>query len=134
MIFLDTSAIYALVDATDRNHAYARQLFERILQEQTSVVTHNYVVIESIALLHRRLGVAKAVAFEETTRNFEVVWIDQETHRQALQRWAKGRRTLSFVDHVSFVVMERLHIDTAFAFDSDFVAAGFSVVTAARRR
>jgi len=33
-----------------------------------------------------------------------------------------------FVDHVSFVVMEQLQIDTAFAFDSDFAAAGFNVV------
>jgi len=36
------------------------------------------------------------------------------------------------VDHVSFLVMKRHRIDTAFAFDSDFVAAGFNVLTATR--
>lgn len=132
MIFLDTSAFYALVDEHDINYRRANELFEQILEER--LLTHNYVITESISLIQRRLGLALAASFEMTTRNFEVVWVSQEIHREAVTRWANGRRTLSFVDTVSFVVMKRYEIDTAFAFDSDFVAAGFNVLTAARPR
>lgn len=133
MIFLDTSAIYALADGGDPNHGRAKHHFEAILSASTPFLTHNYIIVESLALLQKRLGLAAAHAFAEESRHFEIVWIDEETHTEASTRWAKGRRTLSLVDHVSFLVMERLRIDTAFAFDSDFVAAGFNVLAARRR-
>ena len=134
MIFADTSAFYALTDKRDPDHLRARQLFGRLLEEKTPLVTHNYVVVECISLIQSRLGLAAARIFSDEVRNFTIVWIDEEIHREALLRWANGRRTLSFVDTVSFVVMKRQGIDTAFAFDSDFVAAGFNVLTATRRR
>ena len=132
MIFLDTSAIYALADNADPNHARAGKIFERLVTERTALMTHNYVLVESFALLQHRLGLGSAIAFSDESRNFEIVWVDQQTHREAASKWAKRGRTLSFVDHVSFVVMERMQITTAFAFDSDFVAAGFDVLNAAR--
>ena len=132
MIFLDTSAIYALADEHDPNHGRAKSLFARALADETALLTHNYVLVEACALLQHRLGLATASAFADESRNFEIVWIDQDIHRQASARWAKGGRTLSFVDHVSFVVMERFQVNTAFAFDSDFVAAGFGLLTATR--
>lgn len=132
MIFLDTSAIYALIDRNDPNYGRANELFERHLDE--GLLTHSYVLTESISLIQKRLGLALATSFEATTRNFEVIWVTEEIHREAVTRWANGRRTLSFVDSVSFVVMKREGITTAFAFDSDFVAAGFNVLTATRRR
>jgi predicted nucleic acid-binding protein len=38
------------------------------------------------------------------------------------------RRRTSLVDWVSFEVMRRRGIETAFAFDRDFATAGFAVV------
>ena len=134
MIFLDTSAIYALQDETDLAHDAATQLFERILQERTPVVTHNYVVVEALALIQGRFGLAAALTVERELRQVEIIWIDNDIHHEASIRWAKGSRKLSFVDHVSFVVMERHQIHTALAFDSDFVGHGFNVLTATRRR
>jgi len=134
VIFLDTSAIYPLTDQNDTDHEEAHRIFGRIVEERTPLLTHNYVVVEAMALIQRRLGLAAAIHFENSTRNFEMVWVDQEIHREAVLRWAKGRRTLSFVDALSFTVMKRHQTDTAFAFDSDFVAAGFNVLTAAPRR
>ena len=134
MIFFDTSAIYALADDADASHDAAQQLFERLLHEQTPLLTHNYVVVETIALIQGRYGLAAALTIEPGIRNVEVVWVDSDIHRQASTRWAKGSRKLSFVDHVSFVVMERYQIDTAFAFGSDFVGHGFNVLHAPRRR
>ena len=133
MIFLDTSAIYALADQNDPNHGGAHQLFDRLLEDEAPLLTHNYVLVESISLIQNRLGLAAARFFAEESGNFKVVWVDADLHQEAFFRWANGRRKLSFVDSVSFVVMKRFQITTAFAFDSDFAAAGFKVLTAGRR-
>ncbi len=125
MIFLDTSAIYALADRSDANHHRARRQFARILEASLPIITHNYVLFESCALLQHRLGLSSAVALQESSRAFEVAWIGEDLHREAAHRWSGGRRSLSLVDHVSFVLMERRRIEIAFAFDPDFAGAGF---------
>ena len=127
MIFVDTSAFYALADRADPQHRRARDLFERILRDRTALLTHNYILVESLALLQHRLGLPAARALQESTRAFEVVWIDHELHAEAAVRWAAGGRSVSLVDHVSFLLMRRLQIQTAFAFDSDFEDAGFEL-------
>ena len=134
MIFVDTSAIYALKDQTDPSHELAVAGFERLLSEQTPLLTHNYALVESIALIQGRFGLAAALTIEHELHQLEIVWVDKDIHREASIRWAKGSRKLSFVDNVSFVVMERHQIDTAFAFDSDFVGHGFNVLHVPRRR
>jgi len=125
VIFFDTSAVYALADRADPNYATARERFSRILRSGDRLLTHNYVLAESFALLQHRLGLSSAVAFARSARAFEIEWIAEETHAVAVLRWSGGKRTLSFVDHMSFVVMERRGIEEAFAFDPDFETAGF---------
>lgn len=49
--------------------------------------------------------------------------------RQAWQAYERGGAgEAGIVDHVSFVVMRRLGIDTAFTNDRHFQAAGFTVL------
>lgn len=129
MIFLDTSAIYALASADDPNHGPAIRIFTALLERGETVVTHNYVLIEAFALLQTRLGMRPTLAFERDSHHFEIEWIDAETHEAAVARWASGKRNLSFVDQVSFLVMQRRRIDLAFAFDNDFKKAGFGLIT-----
>ena len=127
MIFLDTSAIYALASRSDPNHAAARRKFSAILTSELPLVTHNYVVVESLALLQHRLGLATAARFERESRTFGLEWITPETHAEAARRWSLGTRKVSFVDEVSFLVMQLREIQTAFAFDDDFEDAGFEL-------
>ncbi len=126
MIFLDTSAIYALADTADSNHERAKEYFQAALGAGETLLTHNYVLVESMALLQRRLGLAAAVRFARDAEAFEVVWIEESTHGEAVTRMAKGgTRGVSLVDAVSFFVMRKRGIRTALAFDPDFVAEGF---------
>ena len=53
-IFVDTSALYALASADDPIHDTAADLFRGLADAE--LVTHNYVIVESSALIHRRLG------------------------------------------------------------------------------
>ena len=128
MIFIDTSAIYALASRADVNHAAAKQKFTAIVASGTPLVTHNYVLVEAISLLQHRLGLASAARFESESRWFDIEWVTPETHAEAARRWSLGTRTVSFVDQVSFLIMQLRHMTTAFCFDPDFEDAGFELV------
>lgn len=129
MIFLDTSAIYAWADAADPNHAAAVRRLGAILANGDELLTHNYVLVESTALLQARLGLAAAVKLARDAAALTVEWIDEDLHALGVQALERSRkRHLSLVDQISFLVMRRHRIETAFAFDPDFVAAGFRLV------
>ena len=125
MIFLDTSAIVALSNRLDERHAEARALFPAV-SAMGELLTHNYVLVETFSLLHRRHGLRVALHFEEASNAFDVVWVDAELHEQATTALlAANQRHISLVDWTSFAVMRRRAIDEAFAFDDDFAQRGF---------
>ena len=126
MIFLDTSAIYALADKADPNHATAYKKFDLASKSGEIFLLHNYILIESAALLQARLGLQSAILFLEDTREFEVEWVDLELHEKAVKELEKvGKRGISLVDCTSFIVMRRRDVKKAFAFDPDFDDQGF---------
>jgi uncharacterized protein len=126
MIFLDTSAIYAWADSRDSNHAAAVTRLRAILSSGEQLLTHNYVVLETFTLLHARLGLESATRFAKDCDAFEIVWVDKNVHDAAIWEFRKSqKRRISLVDQISFLVMRRRNLKTAFAFDSDFRTAGF---------
>ena len=127
MIFLDTSAIYAWTDRGDPQHEVAKSRLKAILADAETLVTHNYVLVEAMALIQHRLGLAVARAFAVDAAGFDIEWVDAALHSEALDRWKRGRRQWSLVDEVSFLVMRRRGIPKAFAFDPDFEREGFHV-------
>ena len=128
MIFLDTSAIYALADGNDKNHEEAKKLFALALSQEQQFVLHNYILVEAGALIQRRLGLEQVKKFLQETAKFHTIWIDPPLHKLAEDYFhAHATRKLSFVDCVSFVVMQEQGIKHAFAFDDDFKKAGFSL-------
>ena len=127
MIFLDTSAIYAWTDRGDPQHEAAKARLKAILEDTETLVTHNYVLVEATALIQRRLGLTVARAFALDAVAFDIEWVDAALHSEALDRWKRGRRELSLVDEVSFLVMRQRGIRAAFAFDPDFEREGFQV-------
>ena len=126
MIFLDTSAIYALADTGDPYHERSLALFASAIETDQAILVHNYVVIESVALLQNRLGMTSALRFLRDVDNFHVHWITSDDHQWAVALLEKrARRELSLVDCVSFVVMGRYVVDQALALDRDFEQEGF---------
>lgn len=132
-VFVDTSAFYAVLDADDRSHPRARaawdQLLDGLLDETLEGVTHGAVVVEAAALVQRRLGLpAVRALLTELVPLCAVEWIDAELHALATSALlAAANRGVSLVDWTSFVVMRRRGIDTALAFDDDFVDQGFTL-------
>jgi uncharacterized protein len=126
MIFLDTSAVYALADKSDPNHASALEKFDQALSAGDPIYLHNYILVESAALLHARLGLRVALQFLKEVKAFQIEWVDPVLHGKALQELERiGRRGVSFVDCLSFLVMRERGIKRVLAFDSDFTDQGF---------
>lgn len=128
MIFVDTSAIYAWADISDPNHTVALRHLDAILRSDNELLTHNYVLVEAIALLQARLGLAAAKKLAADADAFVVEWVDEELHTAGVRELERSnKRRVSLVDHISFLVMKRRTITTVFAFDPDFASAGFQI-------
>ena len=103
----------------------ALSAFTRLLNDRSTLLTHNYVIIETAALLHRRLGWEVAQRFLVDAMRFTVRWLDEVLHRRAVERWQAGQGRVSLVDAVSFLVMREAEAGDALAFDEDFQREGF---------
>jgi predicted nucleic acid-binding protein len=129
-LLVDTSAFYALVDRSDTHHETAAGFWVSLLQENHSILTTNYVVVETLALLQGRLGFdAARLWYSDILAVVDVHWIDESTHGRAFELWlGLGRRKVSLVDCVSFVTLRRYNIDRVFGFDRHFTEQGFQLL------
>ncbi|HEX3906069.1 MAG TPA: PIN domain-containing protein [Polyangia bacterium] len=124
-VFVDTSAIYALLDRDDAHHRKARGTLQRLGKQHAEPVLTNFVRAESHALLLNRLG--SDVARRWLTENvwpIERVTPDDEIAAVEIVR-AQVDKGYSLTDATSFAVMQRLKISVAFAFDRHFAQFGF---------
>ncbi len=128
-ILVDTSAIYAIVSLSDRFHAQAREIYSELLERGDRLYITSYVLVESSALIHRRLGSESLRAFIESIQGiWETLWIYQSTHEQLWNRMrAQGDSRLSLVDWSVIVSAENTR-STIFTFDSDFAQKGLTVI------
>jgi predicted nucleic acid-binding protein len=126
-VLLDTSAILPVLNADDDDHPVATTQWETLLQTGEVLVVHNYVLVETLALVARRLGMGAVRAVQEdVVPAVEVEWVDPALHAEAVAAvLTAGRRDLSLVDCVSFGLMRRRGLSVAFAFDRHFREQGF---------
>lgn len=126
-VFVDTSALLAVLDAGDAQHPPARGAWETLLQRDEPLVTTSYVLVETFALVQSRLGMQAVRALaDDVVPVLRVQWVGETEHRLGVTALvAAGRRQLSLVDCVSFATMRERRLDTAFAFDRDFADQGF---------
>lgn len=128
-IFTDTGAWYAYVDSTDAHHSAAIE-FVRTLTRP--LATSTYILDEVVTLIQAHLGHSAAVRFGEKLRQEQIAKLLRITEQDEHRAWELFVRyqdkAFSFTDCTSFALMERLHIDTAFAFDDHFRQYGKALV------
>jgi uncharacterized protein len=129
-VFIDTSALYALLDRSDANHRSAVNAWVDFLKSDERLITSNYVLVESFALTQGRLGIAAVRLLDEDIMPvINVNFVGREIHRSSISAvLSAGRRNLSLVDCVSFEIMRTLGIKTAFTFDPHFKEQGFTIL------
>jgi len=91
--FLDTSAIYAWTDVRDLNHQAAVERLRAILESREELLTHNYVLLESISILQARLGLSAAVKLAQDSTAFHIEWVDQELHDSGIRDLEKSAKS-----------------------------------------
>ena len=130
-LFVDTSAYYSLLDHKDKNHRNAKRIWDRLMDNDDVLITNNYVLIETTALVQNRLGMGACIDFQDIFVPLtEIYWIEQEIHQASVAALrTANRRKLSLVDCVSFEVCRRYGIDDIFAFDHHFEEQGFTLLT-----
>lgn len=127
-VFVDTSALYALLDEGDIHHADASDTLRRLVG--TELVSHAFVVVEASALVGRRLAWgASERLIDGLLPVIDVRPVTDELYQAVMEAYRRSASArISLVDHASFAVMRSLGISRAFAYDDDFAREGFEVV------
>ena len=130
-VFVDTSAFLAVLAADDEYHTAAAAIWRRLISDEEPLVTNNYVLIETLALLQHRVGLQAVRAFQSKVMPSLIVrWVDETLHQQAQTSiLSANRRDLSLVDCASFQTMRLDGINRAFTFDQHFAEQGFQLVS-----
>ncbi|UXE63537.1 MAG: PIN domain-containing protein [Woronichinia naegeliana WA131] len=132
LLFIDTSAFYAIADSSDQRHQ-AASLFSDYAVGKYRFVTTNYILDELYTLLLAHIGYHIAVTYQReidkliTAEILQVIWIDEAIAYQAWQIFEKFNldKEWSFTDCTSYVVMKQRGVTEAFTLDHHFSQMGF---------
>jgi len=129
-VFVDTSALLAMLDADESSHRRCADAWTRLVTDDERLVTSSYVVVEVFALVQRRLGLDAVRALETSVMPLvQVLRVEEEIHRRAISALlAASRKKLSLVDCASFELMREYGIRSAFTLDRHFSDQGFERV------
>jgi uncharacterized protein len=130
VIFVDCAAFLGRYLVRDPYHVAALKQWDDLRNER--FLTSNHVLAEALTLMARRAGYkfaaerAERIYFSEA---FEIVSSTLQDEHEALRYFRKfADQQVSFVDCISFAIMKRERISTAFTFDRHFIDAGFKVI------
>jgi uncharacterized protein len=127
-ILVDTSAVYALIDADDTYHRKAVAILRSLPRRGLTPLLTNFIVAESHALLLSRLGaeIARRWLLGHVWPIETVNPKDEEKAKEIIRRYSD--KTFSYTDTTSFAVMERLDLRAAFGFDPHFTQYGLQLL------
>ena len=128
-VFVDTGYLLALELSNDQNHHAATKHWRIVRRRLPQLVTTSYVFDEVVTYFNSRGYHAKAVEVGRrllTSPSMHFVHVDEKLFQEGWQFFQLHKdKDYSLTDCISFVVMKKLGIETAFAFDQHFVQAGF---------
>ena len=129
-LFLDTSALFALLDQDDDNHERAARAWKQLIENGARLITSNYILVETVALLQSRLEMDAVRVFQ--TEMLPAVHIEHasaDLHRLGMvSLLSAGKRKLNLVDCAGFEIMRQMGLNHVFTFDSHFRSQGFDTL------
>jgi predicted nucleic acid-binding protein len=128
--YVDTSALLAILDADDRQHARAAAAWRGLIEAEEELVVTTYVLVETFALVQNRLGLKALRTFQQdVVPMLHIAWMNEEGHDAAVTALlTAARRRLSLVDCASFDTMRRSGLTRAFTLDRHFSEQGFEQI------
>ena len=129
MVLVDTGTWYASVIPTDPDHSVATAWLS---QNQEPLVTTDYIIDETLTLLRVRGQKRRALLLADQLLAGNLATIHHVTQaefQEALQVFRRfADKEWSFTDCTSKVIIERLGLPKAFAFDRHFHQFGTVLV------
>ena len=128
--FADTSGLYAFLVETEERHAETVRAFRRLTEARRTIWATSYVVVETVALLQNRIGLAAVRDFEENLSPLlSIEWVSQELFQKGMVRlFREDRRHLSLVDCVSLEFMRSAGLRDVLGLDKHFSEAGLRLL------
>jgi len=121
MIFVDTGAWYAMATPSDRDHERAKAF---IAANTEPLVTSDYIVDELLTLFIVRGQKSKGFEWRRDVLEAggtKLTRVSEEDFANALRIYEQfADKQWSFTDCTSYVLMQRLALHKAFAFDDLF--------------
>ena len=131
-IFADSSGLVALGYADDQYHHEAVELASEIKKQRLEVVISDHILAETVTIIRKRAGFEYALRLGNELFNSKITTLIIANEKILNNAWAifskYSDKDFSFVDCISFAIMEQSGIDTAFTFDSHFKQIGFKVL------
>jgi len=129
-VFVDTGYLLALELTSDQNHEAAQRHWQKVVQSLPSLVTTSYVFDEVVTYFNSRGHHAKAVQVGRNlllSPSVQFLHVDEALFHEGWEYFQqRPDKDYSLTDCVSFVVMKRLGLHTAYTFDRHFAQAGFN--------
>ncbi len=121
-VFVDTCAFLALINHDDEFYPVASDLFKKAAETDEEFFTSNYVILETIFLLQREIGLESVNDFKKfILPAINIIWIDEKIHNNCLNNLiAAEKRKISLTDYSSFYILDNFKIDSVFTFDKHF--------------
>jgi predicted nucleic acid-binding protein len=132
LIFVDTSALYALADHRDAHHDAAMAITENISRTGVRLYTTNLVVAETHALVlarRGRLGAWRVLERIDRSTTTVIHPTEDDELRTRLILVTYDDKSFTLTDAISFAVIERLGLSAAFTFDRHFAQYGLAILT-----
>jgi predicted nucleic acid-binding protein len=133
-VYVDSSALIALIWRRDRAHARIRDHSAKLRQASDTLLTSNLVLAETATRLRHDAGLPAAVAFRTLVEQaigaaqLSVRYADAELDARAWDEMEQySARTLSFVDCVGAVTAREARAAAVFGLDADFSVLGFAL-------
>ena len=131
MIFIDTGAWIARFDTSDQHHGEAMAKWEQLSAERPRILTSNMVLAETFTLIARKksypFAARQADALYRSTA-LKVLRPTEEDEVRAVYIFRKyADQKVSFIDCVSFALMQKNNIERTLTFDLHFQLAGFTL-------
>lgn len=131
-LFLDTAYIYALFNSRDQWHERALLLQRKIVAEDRSLITTEFVLVEianGLSSLKFRQDAANIIHSLQGNTFVKIVPASSELFQNALELYERRQdKSWGLTDCASFVVMRENNITEALTTDEHFRQAGFKAL------